>query len=127
MDTLKVRMNVSIVSADWSFSVGDEVDLDTDLANAWLECGHATKIKNEKVDKTKLDDAVQYIGFGQFSVHGQIVLGKAEANAAVKEIPDEVKQAYAEKLAKEAAEEAERLAREAEADGGDAEGKDAAK
>lgn len=111
MDTVKVKMNVSIASADWSFVPEQVVELDTTLADAWVEVGHALEIKGEKVDKTKLVDGVEYMGFGIFSAHGQRVVGKKEANEAYKEIPQEVQEAY--RLAKE--EEAAKLAAEAEA------------
>jgi len=107
MDTLKVKMNVSIASADWSFAPGDEVEFDVELAEAWLESGHALPIKGEKVNKDKLSDGVEYLGFGNFSAHGQVVRGKKEANEAHKDMPSEVVEAH--RLAKEAAEEAEAI------------------
>jgi hypothetical protein len=39
---LKVVMNVSIASADWSFTPKQVVEIDDDLALAWIECGHAS-------------------------------------------------------------------------------------
>lgn len=126
MDTIKVQMNVSISSPDWNFQPLQVVEFDTDLANAWVDCGHALTIKGEKVNKVVLDENVQYLGFGQFSVFGQRVLGKAEANAAVKDIPEETKTAYAEKLAQEAAEEAARQAVTVEAGETNVEGSDPA-
>lgn len=117
MDTLKVKMNVSIASADWSFAPGDVIELDVELAHAWLESGHALKIDDAKLSTTKLGEGVEYLGFGNFSAYGQVVRGKKEANDAAKEIPAEIVEAY--KLAKEesrlAAEEKARIAAEEEA------------
>jgi hypothetical protein len=50
---MKVRMLVSIAGhaepayslPEFSFSPGDEVDLDPALAKAWLESGHAEKVR----------------------------------------------------------------------------------
>lgn len=79
METLKVKMATSIASADWSFTSGQEVELDVELADAWLDCGHAVRIKGEKVDKRKLPEGVSYLGFGFFDVFGQRTSGKDSA------------------------------------------------
>lgn len=81
METIKVVMLVSIAADNWSFVPGQVIELDTDLAGAWIECGHAGNIKGEEVDKTPLEEGIDYLGFGQYLVHGgQFVNGKAAAN-----------------------------------------------
>jgi hypothetical protein len=105
VNTLKVRINVSIASDAWSFVPGDKVELDVELANAWIEAGHASPIKGEKVDETELPEGVTYLGFGQFDAgQGQRVAGKKWA-VETRELLDK-------HAAERAAEEAERAAAE---------------
>lgn len=40
MKTQKVRMQVSIASADWSYQPGQVVELDSSLAKQWRDAGH---------------------------------------------------------------------------------------
>ncbi|ASS64672.1 hypothetical protein [Paenibacillus sp. RUD330] len=64
MKTQKVKMLVSISSADWSLAPGDQVELDAELAAAWIECGHAKA--DGKADEKKLPEGVEYLGFGRY-------------------------------------------------------------
>lgn len=90
LDTLKVRMNVSIASDSWSYAPDDEVELDFDLAQAWLEIGHVTAIKGEKKNTIKLSEGVTYEGFGIFTKGGQRYGGKENANKAILEVGEVV-------------------------------------
>lgn len=46
-----VEMQVSIAASDWSLQPGEVVELEDDLATAWIECGHCKPVraKNSKV------------------------------------------------------------------------------
>lgn len=49
----KVKMNVSIASAGWSYYPGQIVDLDDETAQAWDNCGHCTIIEAGEKDDSK--------------------------------------------------------------------------
>jgi hypothetical protein len=109
LETIKVQMNLAIVSDNFSYTVGDIVELDKALADIWIEVGHAKPIKGEKVCKTALPDGIEYAGHGVFVVKGnQRAATKADAIESLKV------RVAAEKAAAKAAAEAE--AKEATAD-----------
>lgn len=44
----KVKMNISIASANWSYIPGQIVELEDDIAIAWNECGHCTIVEEQE-------------------------------------------------------------------------------
>lgn len=47
----KVKMLVSIASADWSYAPQQTVELEDFLADAWVEAGHAVHVGGVVVEK----------------------------------------------------------------------------
>ena len=88
METLTVKMNVSIAAENWSYSPGNVVELDLPLAEAWLESGHAVPVEGAKPNKTTLPEGVTYEGFGVFLVNKQRVAGKKQAAKLLKDLTD---------------------------------------
>ena len=42
----KIKMQVSIASADWSYQPGQVVEIDPGLARQWIAAGHATTVSS---------------------------------------------------------------------------------
>jgi hypothetical protein len=42
----KVKMKISIASANWSYIPGQEVELEDYVADAWVKCGHADPVED---------------------------------------------------------------------------------
>lgn len=47
----KVKMKTSIASADWSYLPGQVVELDDEIAVAWVEAGHAESLGGDDNEK----------------------------------------------------------------------------
>jgi hypothetical protein len=50
---MKVKVNTSIASADWSYAPGEEVEIDGKLANAWINSGIAGEVEEQSSIKKK--------------------------------------------------------------------------
>ncbi|WP_200760462.1 DUF7302 family protein [Effusibacillus dendaii] len=48
---MKVKMLTSIAAEDWSYAIGETVDLDDEQAAAWIESGLAETADAEQVKK----------------------------------------------------------------------------
>lgn len=46
-------MLVSIASHDWSYTPTEIVELDEEIAQAWIECGHAEPVESPKKSTKK--------------------------------------------------------------------------
>jgi hypothetical protein len=44
----KVRMKVSIASADWSYQPQQVVSIESDLAEKWISVGHAERVSKDE-------------------------------------------------------------------------------
>ena len=54
---MKVKIKVSIASADWSYAPGQEVDIDEKLAVAWFQSGIAEPVEERATRKVSTEKA----------------------------------------------------------------------
>ena len=84
-------MLVSVASAYWSYAVGDELELDDELANTWDTVGHCKILSSESEDPELTEEDLELgeelinLGGGWYELpDGQKIKGKTAALEALK-------------------------------------------
>ena len=84
-------MLVSVASAYWSYAVGDELELDDELANTWDTVGHCKILSSESEDPELTEEDLELgeelinLGGGWYELpDGQKIKGKTAALETLK-------------------------------------------
>lgn len=94
MSKVKIKMLTSMASPDWSVAAGEEIEVNDEVAKAWIKAGIAAPIKEQKIEtatQPKPETATikypKHVGGGWYELsNGEKVQGKEEAIKAQEEL-----------------------------------------